>query len=97
WRSGKYTQDRRALKTYTGYCCLGVLCEVLGHEAYYTGNHYTYNGEKSVLSDSIKNEAGMASYNGVWRDTKQCLTSMNDGGKSFFDIADIIEQNWKEL
>ena len=32
-RSGKYNQGRRALVTNQGsYCCLGVLCDVMGKE-----------------------------------------------------------------
>jgi len=28
-RSGKYKQSREMLKNSGGYCCLGVLCEIL--------------------------------------------------------------------
>lgn len=29
-RSGKYKQDHRRLKSNDGFCCLGVLCDVMG-------------------------------------------------------------------
>lgn len=31
-RSGMYNQDKRALRTEDGFCCLGVLCDVLSGE-----------------------------------------------------------------
>lgn len=31
-RSGEYQQSQRALKTENGYCCLGVLCDVVRKE-----------------------------------------------------------------
>lgn len=31
-RSGEYEQARETIRTATGWCCLGVLCEAIGYE-----------------------------------------------------------------
>jgi len=52
-RSGAFPQGRNVLRSTEGYCCLGVLCEVLGYESVleevfnvqtdeYVENVYTY-------------------------------------------------------
>jgi hypothetical protein len=96
-RSGNYKQTRGALKKDGGHCCLGVLCEVLGHIAEWNGYKYSYNGSKSVLETYIQEEAGMKTPLGSWADNKRSLIELNDDGKSFDEIADIIEENWRSL
>lgn len=77
-RSGKYEQGRYEFKNKDGrFCCLGVLCR--------------------VADEPISGWAG-----GNWRfvnkatgspNTSDLLARMNDGGKTFPEIADWIEKN----
>lgn len=106
-RSGKYKQTRRVLHDEEGYCCLGVLCDVLkkdlgiswddfGEGAFY------FNGEDVALPDSVIEITDLAKglediepHVGEYRlknGTMKDLASQNDGGKSFKQIANIIER-----
>lgn len=87
-RSGSFKQAQRTLRSEEGYCCLGVLCEVMGAkwqrdgsarigselQAYYLSNKAL---ETADLSDP----------------QQSTLYGMNDNGASFKEIADYIEQN----
>lgn len=91
-RSGAYRQGGGNLRTKgkagrPEYCCLGVLCEVLGLN--YDPNWYFPFG----------NSAHEKRY-GLTHDTQETLANMNDGcaewtGKeqSFKQIANYIEKN----
>lgn len=103
-RSGKYKQGKNMLKRVNGagvahYCCLGVLCEVTGMKSR-TSNERPYHvfGRKSVamLPPTAQIRSGMNSCDGVLEgDT--CLANLNDSGKTFAEIANIIEKNWEAL
>ena len=63
-RSGKYEQSKDALKSPEGYCCLGVLCDVvkgdlnINWENFDTITHdsiYEILGERSVLPSIVMN------------------------------------------
>lgn len=110
-RSGKYKQGTGYLKQRspgkkTQYCCLGVLCEILGAEwqpdpLHATRKVYSLDDRgdptNSNLPFSIKEAAGMCSPNG-WLPDDRNLIDMNDiGGKSFKEIADIIEKEYRKL
>jgi hypothetical protein len=43
------------------------------------------------------NEVGMKTTVGKFGSNGKTLTVMNDNGKSFEEIADLIENNWKKL
>lgn len=70
-RSGKYPQTKHRLKTSEGYCCLGVLCEivkpVLGLDWVITEDEYgdtvSYRmgqwGERSGLPDEVRALVGL--------------------------------------
>lgn len=67
------------------------------------GNH-TYNKEGEELPNAVKRWAGMKSFDGKLPVLKyenqffhDSLMDLNDGGKNFNYIADIIEKNYKEL
>jgi hypothetical protein len=96
-RSGEYKQCRGVLKTEKGHCCLGVLCEVLDHRAILHDGRYIYGGEKYILPNSIREEAGMKTSHGSWAGNYKCLAELNDEGEPFGEIADIIEANWRNL
>lgn len=84
-RSGEYKQIKNILKDEIGYCCLGVLCDIIpdwtisedGDSVVELGRYNTYDKIEKIL--------------GVDSTT---LTTMNDDdGKTFAEIADYIEQN----
>ena len=107
-RSGEYKQTRGKLHRsfrMTGdslveeYCCLGVLCSVLGYEeeeaAYYNGpNEAPYrrfrisDGQTAIgfLPDEVAEEIGLT------KAQMQFLANKNDHyGYTFEQIADLVE------
>ena len=98
-RSGKYRQERDALKRGESFCCLGVLCDItkdeLGLEWTYDDRGDQIDGEGSVLPEQVKEYAGLRGHNpgiGV-----KSLAAMNDRGVEFDRIADLIEEHWEKL
>lgn len=110
-RSGEYTQGRTQLRTESidgktsGYCCLGVLCEISG---------LPYEGYHGILPSRVMEWAGMKTTEGqlpkaykAKDDTYQSLlwelNDKTDNGRStgktlsFKQIANIIEKNWEHL
>lgn len=112
-RSGNYKQGtgklRQVEKNGDTYCCLGVLCDVLGvkwhtsdddwdgHPAYGVMDNRYIND--SDLPDRIRNKVGL-----TYEDTEK-LIHLNDGGfnyktnkqdprRKFPTIAKYIEQNF---
>jgi hypothetical protein len=94
-RSGKYQQTRGKLRDRTGYCCLGVLCDVSGEgkwskdfmgiaDSYIVGNME----DCAYLPPSeVKFATGM---DGV--SLEHMLPKMNDTyGDDFATIADAID------
>lgn len=86
------------------YCCLGVLCElavedgVLG-PAEQKDNSYSryYNEERSELPDAVMVWADIPQANPVFEidvhGTRRDAICLNDGGWTFEQIADIIENS----
>lgn len=91
-RSGKYAQGRMRLKSATGYCCLGVLCDLINPKGWtraedgewqweYDGSSYDGNLYAAALDERL----------GI---TDECdnLPPLNDDGQhNFNQIADLIE------
>lgn len=110
-RSGKYKQTKDVLtrvnyKTgeIVGHCCLGVLCElaveakVISPATLMDGSsNLRYDRKSSLLPASVMRWSGMKSNDGTFGEMGADLTSLNDGGKSFKQIARIIEQKAAEL
>jgi len=90
-RSGKYKQTQSRLQDVDGYCCLGVLCEVMGIPSEYDDKLECYMYEDDayeVLSDRMMNKIGLSQ---AQMDT---LVEMNDTDNDTFEtIADWIERN----
>lgn len=89
-RSGKFNQTREALRRKdNSYCCLGVLCQLNGIEFKTVsvnsggdadGNHKVYREIKdNLLGETLTDK----------------LTTMNDEGDSFGDIANYLERRVK--
>jgi hypothetical protein len=92
--SGRYKQTDGQLRDGDGFCCLGVLCDVV-HPGCLDeqGNTPLEQGE-SLLPARIQE------YSGLTRDVQLKLANMNDGGgewyragMSFQKIANWIERN----
>lgn len=96
-RSGKYKQCRKHLHVIegggTGYCCLGVYCDVMGVEFRESSDKtaiYDFNGIKDagLLPDVFRD------LQGITYDQQQSLIELNDENEaSFEEIADWIEDN----
>lgn len=100
-RSGDYEQEtigwmRQAYqpgyesKTKNGpdkFCCLGVLCDISGLAKW---KGASYMGQIRHLPETVMEWAGLRDECGEINSTFS-LTGQNDAGKSFNEIADIIE------
>lgn len=99
-RSGNYRQGTGLLKCdaeggLTRYCCLGVLCELVDPNKFKRrdlgGGRYDYgvHGLSSdvTLPSNVQHEVGLSD--------EECntLAEKNDGGYTFQDIANYIEDN----
>lgn len=94
-RSGDYAQAEGQLRTYAGFCCLGVLCDLhskAGLGAWYADRRY--DNSSDLLPDAVAK----------WADTNNSptvnnvpLVDFNDGvnnykQRTFAQIADLIEE-----
>lgn len=90
-RSGKYEQGTDHLIGHddaggSTYCCLGVLCAINPEIAAQVASFDDLKHDQ-LLVDS--EDAAVL----ISRDAQQMLAEYNDAGRSFNDIADIIERN----
>jgi len=108
-RRGEYSQTRKTLRDENGFCCLGVLCDIIDPSGW--GQVRTRHGEKTthltainVPSEAILAEAGIGEEEVVpglesEDDEETCyvlteLMNLNDREhKSFEEIADWIEES----
>jgi hypothetical protein len=102
-RSGKYKQGQHHLKWNNTFCCLGVLCDISKVGSWGDGPKHAYYCDKSAtLPDDVLAETGVKHSSGVIGTWGTTLVELNDGvdevvGRSFEEIADIIEMFWEEL
>ena len=95
-RSGKYQQAKERLHDGTGYCCLGVACVVNGFRPKVGLMGYTeFCGSSQVLKGRAKAAVGLADPEGLHGEDKIELTTLNDEGASFKEIATIINKEFK--
>jgi hypothetical protein len=95
-RSGDYPQGEGHLRDGKDkFCCLGVLCDLAVKdgvaEAIHTrpGCNWAYGDETAYLPETVRRWAQLDSSN---PDTPEgSLDSLNDGGRSFAYIADVID------
>ena len=96
-KSGKYSQTRKRLRDDTGYCCLGVACDVCkkgkweGDEYYIGGWSYDEN-----IPNGVKKWYGIDGEPFVEvKGKKRYLVDLNDDYKwSFKKIAKAIEKKY---
>ena len=94
--SGKYEQHTHGLISWdgTGYCCLGVACEISGlgkwDRVSYVTKHHAHG---SVLPGDVRDWLGLMDKSGSFRDVDgrhKSLIDLNDNGSSFAEIAETI-------
>ena|ERR1700733_8491047 len=91
-RSGKYPQTKGRLRSSLGFCCLGVLCDIVSPDKWTPNCNVlemdNIGGElPRRISKKINLHPGQQSH----------LIGMNDSGdKSFNEIADQLEKWLKE-
>ena len=101
-RSGEYPQTKYSLQDKTGYCCLGVACEVLIPKA---DQKRDLNGRLRGITISYVNQPRaplwLIAINQKFKDTQgDYLSCLNDNGKfggyplSFLELADVIEETY---
>lgn len=90
--------------TSVGYCCLGVLCELARQEGgvltsiskSFSGI-YNYDGESGLLPFSVQQWSGLNDSSPEYQNEDGeyiWLTDLNDNGKTFAELADIIEEKF---
>ena len=88
-RSGDYVQTQGVLKDNQGFCCLGVILDIINPENWIPDEVLTWDhweNEDSILPDFVRKDLHLTPDN-------QCkLISMNDSDCSFETIADWIEE-----
>lgn len=99
--SGQYAQTKELLHNESGYCCLGVLCDIAGvkwerqekrGEAYYTYDDNNMERGVSLLTRAMCEWIGLTTSDGRFgpKGSEEKLTDLNDQGKDFKEIAEII-------
>lgn len=86
-RSGKYKQTTKVLKDKKGYCCLGVLRELIDPGS----DDADENAQ--ALSEDMCEIAGLERYTYKPANVQNIVSKMNDDGQNFLQIADYIEAN----
>ena len=101
WVAALREEDRKqttgVLKDDNGQCCLGVLCEVAGIPAFRSAeldngqSLFLYDGYNSLAPRVAMEFVGLKNGQGFYDLREGSLSSDNDGGCTFAQIADIIE------
>ena len=93
-RSGEYKQGSGSLinehdDKITGWCCLGVLCNLPRVPGEWRGDDYWYgrSHDDTQLSSNLRKTVGVSEAE------MNTLIDLNDSGKSFKHIAKWIEEN----
>ncbi len=100
--SGEYEQGQGSLNRDGQYCCLGVLCELalkagVDIEVSREGDLTVYDGEDGALPMSVMDWSGVSNSSGWFVDGEAPLTTKNDSGISFLEIARTIRENKETL
>jgi len=98
-KSGEYKQTTESLRDSTGFCCLGVLCDLHSKEfgiLWDINKDYpdfcTYYDNEDILPKAVAHWAGI-SCDPLVGDGFKSLSAINDDGESFETIAKLIEEN----
>lgn len=103
-RSGDYVQGHGRLRTMsfdpeegksviTGYCCLGVLCDIAMKQEGVSQRWENIHIGAAYLPDSVMRWAGLSYWDpAIPYPYDQGLAVLNDRGRTFREIADLIER-----
>lgn len=99
-RSGKYKQAMHTLKNNNNeYCCLGVLCDIYAKINKKKGfdKHNYFLDENAILPMKVIKWAGLSTEGYKYdcqnvRIGDNSLSNLNDKGKSFKYIANVIDK-----
>lgn len=93
-RSGNYRQGTGFLKNGDRFCCLGVMCDIHDPNKWIKGGIYFDGGEFTQLPPHNLAKIFTPKSIPLFRSTHffvKVLARFNDDGKTFDEIADIIE------
>ncbi len=100
-RSDEYEQGQHQLRSDDRFCCLGVTCDlyikITGKGKWQGDAFIDEDGESqlNVLPKCVQEWAGIDEENPFIPDYEfDTLAEANDGGKTFEEIADIIDDNF---
>ena len=103
-RRDEYPQAASCLRTTSGFCCLGVACDLFNDSVWrrFSGNgaEWSYLGASIALPRPVVDAYRLVSPHGHYgveshgsgAPSSRSLADDNDSGKTFAEIADIIEQ-----
>lgn len=98
-RSGDYSQSQGCLQDQYGWCCLGVLCNIVNNTQWvepdesYEGDVYEYDYDfGSVVVSDMPPREWLENHGLPYTMAKE-LADMNDHGVQFVEIAKYIEEN----
>ena len=99
-------QTTHFLDSEEGRCCLGIACDMYAKEhpdyqiikvkKVISGYYMEYGTNSRVLPLEIQDWLGLISDNGALSNGA-CLSSLNDHGSTFVEIAEIIKKNESKL
>ena len=101
--SGNYKQGRKRLRKRDSFCCLGVLCDLyIKHEKKgswgdneFISSNYLSSYFSGSLPTEVQDWSGMKSFVGSLPSSS--LVTLNDSGKTFEEIAQVIKENVNDL
>lgn len=94
-RSGEYKQGRNALRTLDMFCCLGVACDLYakatGEGAWDLGA-FAAGGDRHDASLVLPVQRWLGWRTCIGDTAASALSELNDQGRDFEELADIIER-----
>ena len=111
YKQGRHALKYKTKAGVVRHCCLGVLCDLYqkehkvklrtdlnpGKDELKSCKVFLFDDNEAGLPDQVMKWSGISSDDGVLYMDTQTLASMNDYGSDFNKIADIIEEEYKEL
>lgn len=108
--SGEYQQGQGYLRSNDGFCCLGVVCDLVDPKRWTDDGHkdadlegiQNWEGEDQILPTDVAAKVGLSQYGGIGDGSnwgydelaRENLTDLNDDGASFTDIAGLLREHY---
>ncbi len=108
-RSGEYTQAKQRLRKDDSFCCLGVACDLYIEEtgkAFWDEDYYgpvfksdllDDSYEEAVLPEEVSEWLGLKNTTAYSNSAHTSASEINDGGATFNQIANFLEEKEYEL